>query len=108
MQRLDHMEKELRELRTQKSRSSFNGPTFLFAFIAAVFASFAVPWATVRTQATAMAREARVAMERQRPHSDKKTFPAYSSPAFPSAKEPDLPAAADAPLSDALILLPAL
>lgn len=108
MQRLESLEKELKLAKSVMNSARGHGPTFWAALLAAFFASLAVPWDQVRTQAAALLREARVTMETHSARRSQNIQPSYRGTAHPKFNEPVLPAAVDAPLSDALILLPEL
>lgn len=108
MQRLESLEKELQQAKSGPPSARCHGPTFWAALLAAVFAGLAVPWDQVRTQAAAWAREVRVTMQTHSARRDQNIPPSYRGTEYRQVKEPALPVAADAPLSDALILLPEL
>lgn len=103
VRRLDQLSSRLLAVEYAQQRPSLRGPTFLLALLAAVFASFSVPWESVQKELHAWSQDLRRPVQRvknMQQTSEWKWTPATS----PEPTLPDLDPSA--PLADALLLLP--
>lgn len=103
-QTLEKLDRRLREVEHGMNRSQLGAPTFWLAAMAAVFASFSVPWDLVEEKGLAWGRRIFKATESS-PNSSFSTETAYRR-RQDVAPEPKLPEDSSSPLADALILLP--